>query len=137
MLACRKRWDIAMPKISKAPKPTNPDVAKRGSKRRTSAAIDEANERQRRVASAVSRLGTFDQTSPSKKQWAALDLLEREFNWLPQGTAVAVNLQNSQFITGHNHADVIQRFVAAYGSVAQGWMFDVGCPAFVGGLCRT
>jgi hypothetical protein len=79
----------------------------------------------------------LDQTSPSKKQWSALEMLEREFDWLPHGTTVIVNLQNSQFMTGLNHADVIQRFVAAYGTVAQGWMFDVGRPSFVGGLCRT
>jgi hypothetical protein len=98
---------------------------------------DDGAERQQRIASAIGRLGILDQTSRSEKQWAALHKLEREFDWLPHGTTVAVNLENSQFITGLDHADVIQKFVAVYGTEAQGWMFDVGCPAVVGGLCRT
>lgn len=126
-----------MPKSSKAPTPTNRRPGKRRPITREPAQPDKAIERQRRIAIALSKLGTFDPSSPSRKQLSALENLEQEFDWLPQGTAVAVNLQNSEFITGLNPADVIQRFVAAYGPATQGWMFDVGCPAFVGGLCQT
>ncbi len=137
MLALAKRWDNAMPKISKAPKPTVRNAVKGSEIKRRPAQPDKATERQLRIANALSKLGTFDRTTPSRKQLSALENLEQQFDWLPQGTTVAVNLVNSEFISGVNHADVIQRFVVAYGAATHGWIFDVGSPSIVGGLCET
>jgi hypothetical protein len=134
MLEYSKRWDSGMPKISKAPKITLPNTVKSSVSRRPTE-TDKAIERHRRIAAALSKLGTFDPSSPSKKQLSTLELLEHEFDWLPQGTTVAVNLHNCEFIAGLNEADVIKRFSDAYGAT-QGWIFDVGRPSIVGGLCR-
>ena len=63
-------------------------------------------------------------------------LVEREFNWLPIGTVVAVNYHNGTFLTGNDRVAVMQRFAAEFGQDAGGQLFEVGLPVGVGGWRR-
>jgi hypothetical protein len=63
-------------------------------------------------------------------------LVEREFNWLPRGTVVAVNYQDGTFISGNDRITVMKRCAAEFGQSAGGQLFEVGQPVGVGGWRR-
>jgi hypothetical protein len=62
--------------------------------------------------------------------------VERQFNWLPTGTVVAVNYEDGTFITGDDRIEVMQRCATEFGQGAGGQLFEVGQPVGVGGWRR-